>query len=370
MYATLRALWNLLKRIPSVVYYLLTLAFALGTFVGTLVLLDLNLRAHLTPAPPVPLAVLTCTTDGLPDLEVACTTRLSRNFHTGYIDFGDGSEPAIVEPDFWFASPSASREATHVKSIYHRRYKQAGDYRIELKLEGEVGNDATSKTVTVEESPSLAKGELCLTGLHWAIDESEPTRSRRYRIEQNQFEHDTSNDYTWRIESDQGWKFTKCEFEGATASKNAKYDQSDPFKLQDGTSEAGFTWAEFSFSLTSKGSLFGGRSAWFAGTAKCIQTPTDTGKEEKDGTSKELKILRYGIFEIDVAGAESVFESKRIKEWGIEHDKLEKVAGNDPLAPRVINLDCHRVALTLVDPPMLEWEDRLSKVWLKVAPLE
>lgn len=211
---------------------------------------------------------------------------------------------------------------------------------------------------------------LCLTGLHWAINESEPTRSRRYRIEQTQFEHDTSNDYTWRIKSDQGWKFTECEVESTTTSKNAAYHKRKAFTLHDGTSEAGFTGAEFSFSLTSKGSLFGGRSAWFAGTAKCIQTPTDTGKEKKDGTSKELKILRYGIFEIDVAGAESVFESKRIKEWGVEHDKLEKVAGNDPLAPRVINLDCHRVALTLVDPPMLEWEDRLSKVWLKVAPLE
>lgn len=81
-------------------------------------------------------------------------------------------------------------------------------------------------------------------------------------------------------------------------------------------------------------------------------------------------ISRYGVIELDLVRAEMPFESKRIKKWGFKHKGRdytgEKVNG---VAVESIALDCHGVSLTLVDPPMLEWKDRLSKVWIKVAPL-
>ena len=358
MKKTLRLLWDALKRVPSLVYALLTLMVAIGTFATTLAVL---LFEAWVPDPPSPLAVLACTTDGLPDLEVVCSTRLSRNFHTGFIDFGDRSDPKTVDPEFWFASPETPREATLAKGIYHKRYKRAGDYRIELKLEGEVNNDSAVELVTVQESPVIEKGELPLTDLNWVIKQSDPTRSLRYHVKQVLFGYNPSSEYTWTFKSDQNWKITECRFERIITSRNAKYDQKEPFKYRDGQNDA-----EFSFSLTSKGSLFGGREAWFDGIVKCVQQNT-ADEESKVGNRKEFRTRRYGIFEIDNVNAKSVFESKRIQSWKFKHKGQDKVSSDNPLDP--IAIECHRVELTLVDPPMLEWEDRLSKVWLRVAPL-
>ena len=361
MNGALQFLWNVLKKLPHLAFALLKLLVALGGLLGTgTFMVVLQDRALDPPSPPSPLAVLTCTTDGLPDLEVVCSTRLSRNFHTGLIDFGDGSEPERVDPEVWFAGVETSRQAALAKGIYRKQYKRAGDYRIELKLEGEVNNDSAVELVTVRESPLFEKGELVLTDLNWVIDGSDPTRSLRYRVRQVQFGYNPSEDYTWIIKSDQNWKFTACEFAGITTSRNATYDNK-PFEISEDRSEV-----EFSFSLTSNGSLFGGRKAWFDGNVKCVQTNA-TDKEEKKGTKGQFKTRRYGIFEIDNVNARSVFESKRIQSWSFKHKGQDKVSSDNPLDP--IAIECHRVEVTLVDPPMLEWKDRLSKVWLKVAPL-
>jgi len=367
MNAALSLLWDALKKVPALVYALLTLMVAIGTFATTLAVL---LFEAWVPDPPSPLAVLACTTDGLPDLEVVCSTRLSRNFHTGFIDFGDRSDPKTVDPEFWFASPETPREATLAKGIYHKRYMRAGDYRIELKLEGEVNNDSAVELVTVRESPVIEKGELPLTELNWVINENNPTRSLRYHVKQVLFGYNSSSENTWTIKSDQNWKFTKCEFEEITTSRNAVYNNeplrnavynNEPIEIRQDGSEA-----VFSLSLSSKGSLFGGREAWVDGIVKCVQTNA-TDEEEKKGTKGQFKARRYGIFEIDNVNAKSVFESERIQSWGFKHKDQDKGSGDNPLDP--IAIECHRVELTLVDPPMLEWEDRLSKVWLKVAPL-
>lgn len=365
MNAALRFLGKMLTRVPQIFYHVATLMVALLTLYAAL----RTPRATVAvlrpetgiPGAPSPLAELTCTTEGLPDLEVVCSTRLSRNFHTGFIDFGDSSEPERVDPEVWFAGVETSQEATLANGTYHKRYKRAGDYRIELKLEGEINNDSTVTFVTVRESPTIEKGELSLTDLEWVINKSNPTRSLRYHVKQVLFGYNPISEYTWTIKSDQNWKFTECGFERIVTSRNAEYDQKEPFKYRDGQNDA-----EFSFSLTSKGSLFGGREAWFDGIVKCVQQNA-ADEESKVGNRKEFRTRRYGIFEIDKLGAKSVFESKRIQSWSFKHKGQNKESGDNPLDP--IAIECHRVELTLVDPPMLEWEDRLSKVWLKVDPL-
>ena len=189
-------------------------------------LISILIVYNVIPAhPPSPAAVLNCTTDGLPDLEVVCSTQFSRNSPRGYINFGDECQQQEVDLGDRLSSQANSRQATPVKGIYHKRYKRGGDYRVELKLEGEIANSTAGRTVTVKESATLPKGELDLTGLYWITDGSGATRSLRYRIRQDKFEYNSSNKHTWTIKADHGRKFTNCEFEATTASMNVRYDR-------------------------------------------------------------------------------------------------------------------------------------------------
>ena len=221
-----------------------------------------SLVSQTLPDPPRPRALLVCTTDGLPDLEVVCRTNRSANFHSGYIDFGDGSIPteiktAISPPvpvrfleqtwqqlkefleQTWqqlkgLAGMDASRkdgsdatkhaEGTSLKErfvqgVHHHTYKRAGEYEIRLFLEGDEASDSMARVVALQESDSLARTPLIIENLELEFKDGNPIRQFEFRIMQMlrskgvllPTEHPPpqvldTNGVT------SGWKLTECEF--------------------------------------------------------------------------------------------------------------------------------------------------------------
>lgn len=341
--------------------------------------------------PPPPFAHLVCATDGLPDLEVVCSTSKSRNFRTGTLFFSyddrididtivTGPPPRNWFKRFWdrISGQDSSDLGTIVaasKVIHRKRYKEPGDYQIDLILSSSTGeSDSARATITVQESPKLNR-ELVLTELLLEkANDDIPIHSFEYRINQAQYENrffvDTTRKYTRIIQANEGWKLIECAFDKGLRSRRASYERSSMsrFEFSDDRSEA-----RFSFWLTSKKWLFDGRDAWLQGVVTCHQAPTDQTTEETDqtaeeqvGRKEELRIERTGVIEVDVGSESTTFEKDSIRNWSFKQGgKQYNVAFERASEP--VRLSSQNVELSIVDPPMLEPADLRSKVWLKVS---
>ena len=342
-----------------------------------------------TDIPPAPFAHLDCEADGLPDLEVVCSTRASANFRTGELSFDGDDDPIKIEtivsdppPRNWFKrfwgriwgqdSSETSTVVAPLKEVYHHRYEKADDYEIELIVTNAIDErHSTKETVTVKNSPELEFGELVLTDLVLTRKDYEgPTHSFEYRIDQAQYENrmfvDTMRRYTRIIKANEGWKLIDCAFDKGLRSRRASYERSTAsrFDYSDDWSEA-----EFSFRLTSKRWLFDGRDAWLHGVAICRQQPINQASEEQVGRKEELRIKRTGVIEVNVGSEGTTFEARAIRNWSFKHDKEDRhynLVHDRTLTARISS---QKVELSIVDPPMLELEERRSKVWLKVSQI-
>lgn len=216
------------------------------------------------PDPPRPRALLVCTTDGLPDLQVVCDTSRSTNFHRGFIDFGDGSD-AEIETDIRPPVPirfvgqawkefrdmigiifsqndkdgepedeedGLPIEERFVQGVFHHQYKRAGQYEIRLLLEGDEACDSMSRVLTLKKSDPLAKMQLVIEDLELEFKDDNPTRRFEFRIMQmlrsNRIFFPTTKGPHARVlqtnGATTGWMFTEgeCTF---NLSPDLKHDE-------------------------------------------------------------------------------------------------------------------------------------------------
>lgn len=337
------------------------------------------------PSPPRPFAHLVCTTDGMPDLEVACSTSKSTNFRAGTIifEYGDQREIETITEQpptkgvkrlwnrVWHQSETQlDSTVTALKETYRKRYEKAGVYNIELILEGAVDGDfaSTSRTITVDESPDLRRGAVEIEDLYLYFDNESPTYEFDYRIDQAQHDHrlffDTTRKYTRTIKANKGWKIIECMLAPSLRYRRAYYERSamNQFSYSNDRSEAIFT-----FRLTSKRWFLDGRSGWFHGTVTCSQTPpTDPSKEEQSGGKDKLIIERTGVIETTLDQGAGTLDVESIRTWSFKHKggKPYDSTPGDPLKSAKLP---HGVEVSFVNPPrLIERDERPSTVWLRV----
>ena len=405
--ACIRALWRVLVKLG---WKRLT-GFA-GVGIALFNFVNLTL-----PDPPHPRAVLLCTTDGLPDLEVVCNTHLSTKYHTGYIDFGDGSAVEIettIPPsmpvrffdqfckdvkeffkelsnyvkDLWLKPATinppevvGSRER-FLQQSYHHQYKRGGEYHISLFLEGAENTDSMSKIVTLQKLRSLS-AELVIEDLNTEFKDVTPKPSRLFKFRIMQMLHSkrpfrtTSESFAqvWpTVEATKGWVLTNCDFELVrdlqydTVSRGIAIEKYKNLCIENKNG------IRFSYSLSIQGWLFGRQYARFDGVMKCQGEPREL-IEQMNRTEKVIS--RYGIIGVEDENRRAfVYDGKdSIQAWSFWHQhrvgsrkKEYHPTGDSKSGP--IKIPCHGVELSLVDPPRWQPEGWPSKIWLEVAPLQ
>ena len=306
------------------------------------------------PDPPRPRALLVCTTDGLPDLEVVCRTSRSANFHSGYIDFGDGSSPAEVKTAIsppvparfleqaWMHVKSigqsigqhikefAGTDASHkddsdpakdslkerfVQDVHHYAYRRPGEYEIRLFLEGDDASDSMARVVALEKSDSLAGTPLLVENLELEFKDNNPIRRFKFRIMQmlrnNSVLLSTEHPSPQVLVTNgatKGWKLIECDF---NLSPDLEYDKSyrgrriDKVQIdkkgkitsKNGQGEKVVVdpngKVHFSYHLSTSGWLWGRPFVQFDGALECIGELETSRNEELSLKSEET--LRHGI---------------------------------------------------------------------------
>ena len=388
------------------------------------------------PGPPHVRAVLVCTTEGLPDLEVVCHTSRSSGFRSGHIDFGDGSDPTEIETNipppealifieqlqkdikdkidkcwnhfkgylrqFWKDSDTSKSEGddslkeSFLQVKYHHKYERAGEYTLKLFLEGDESTDTMDKVVTLQESRPLENG-LIIKNLNLIFTDNKPTRSFEFRVMQilrnkrilrrtsesrqvySKTEETGDKERNWVLEATKGWVLTGCTFD---LDPDLQHDKdSERIKFEEPDIIAGNKGVNFCYTLSTRGWILGRPYVRFDGVVNC-KGELEEGlmkSRKKEVFLKTPKIKQYGIIGIeddkkgdkkvcgDDADCRLVYDGNdSIKEWSFEHNgTLYSSAGDEP-----IEIPCHDVELSLVDPPTgLQPEDRYSKAWLEVDPL-
>ena len=367
-------------------------------FASLLISVSIPIVLHQLPQPPHPRALLDCTTDGLPDLEVVCSTGISTRFHSGYIDFDDGSMPTKIEttssipvPTRFFDQlwtpfdqlwtlfvdqpkrnnpdtspeeglPSANKR--FLQGIYHHKYKRVGNYRISLFLEGYEGTDSTVKVVTLQKSNPVEK-KLVIEDLTFNFKKENPTRSFEFRIihmlpSKNIIQPNRVS-YTQNIRAPKGWILPddNCDFKLSINLQSDDNFDREEIKYDD-------NGIKFTYSLLTEGWIWGLPYVLIDGVMQCEGELKD-GLRENKKEHKEKEISQYGIIWVeDDKNSNLVYSSKdSIKTWSFRHgDDSYCSKGNEP-----IKIQCHNLELSLVDPPRLEPKDWRFKTWLKVARL-
>lgn len=382
------------------------------------------------PDPPRPRALLVCTTDGLPDLGVVCDTSHSAGFHRGFIDFGDGTDPrriktAITPPvPMRFLSQTLQtiknkigsnqpenegdgslKKERFVQETFHHQYKRVGQYEIRLRLEGDQISDSVVQVVTLQESDALAKTSLAIEGLELEFKDDSPTRCFEFRIMQmlrsNGIFFQTKHPSPQVLNTNgatTGWNFAEnaCAF---NLSPDLEHDEGYSGRVINKIIKKGkqFINSEngrrviidnervvFSYSLSTRGWLWGRPYVQFDGVVKCKGTKSIKGKVNM----KTSRTRQYGIIEVEeeIEAQKEAVQTDKAKEdenddeqrvvslrdirssiraWRFEHRQKKYCSTKDsPLDP--IAIRCCGVEVSLA-----EWqpEDWPAKAWLEVAPL-
>lgn len=396
-------------------------AFSTGTI--AVLVSTLSLVKQTLADPPHPRALLVCTTDGLPDLEVICSTHLSSGYHTGYLDFDDGSDPTEIETGIlppvplrfveqvwkdiivwpWNKVKNCSKSAWNyiqkkkdppgkddsdnnmmdsVQMVYRHRYKRGGEYNISLFLEGDDDADSTVKIVRLQESSSLVKGSLGINHLTLKFKNNDPTRPLEYRImdvlRTERIFLPTFATKKIQIHPTVGedWKLTDdaCKFTRSLGPQH-DVDGDGPSVKVDGKEVSS------EYFLYANGWAFGRPYVRFDEVIRCSLKLN--GSRKMEATLKILpdKISRYGVFglEEDEEGNDEgilVYNgTDSVGKWTLEHkheengsSKVYKPNSGHDTGP--IEIRCHGVRLSLVDPPLgHQPEGWHSRVWVEVTPL-
>lgn len=398
-----------------------------GTGIIAVLVSILSLVKQTLPDPPYPRALLVCTTDGLPDLEVVCSIDLSTGYHTGYLDFDDGSDPTAIETNIPPPMPltffgqvwndliiwplntvinysrsawnhirrvvgisvdqtskydSDNNEGYPVQMAYHHRYKRGGEYNIKLFLEGDEDTDSTVKIVRLKKSSSLVKRSLGINNITLKFKDNIPTRSLEYRImdilRSERIVVPTIATTQIRIHPTgaEDWKLTDdCKF---TLSPSLQHVLGGDTKRVETDDER----VLYEYSLYSMGWVFGRRYVRFDGVMKCDWELSGSRKMEVSLKISPDTISRYGVFGLEEDDEDNnedilVYDgANSVSEWSLGH-KHKDNGSSEEYKPKSeqgksgpIEIRCHGVKLSLVDPPLVHQpEGWHSKVWLEVTPL-
>ena len=346
---------------------------AILTLISAMVASGINWWTNFSSSPP-PLAVLTCMTAGLPDLTVVCDAQ-GFDFNNGRVNFGDG------RPEMKFQGAKASDETAKAsdetaKAVSSKRffwrYRNPGQYRVNLVVTGKAGSGSAWQEVEVSRSDRLKKSiDVKKLAIKGRISSDIVKAKKEFDVARKLSAHrifgDSWKSYSIVFQADPEWVFDVdgCTFR-KTSSRFADYEylkSTSPEKkdhvivLADEDEDR----VTFEFELESSSFFRGSEDGWLYGTLECTQIASMSGTIESE-SEKPFSIERYGIHEVNLKRNEAenpvLFKEDAEVEWQMSESR--KKLGD------IVRIGEDNISL--VDIPIIPREERRFNAYLKIEP--
>lgn len=337
------------------------------TVVLGLLLKGLQVSQLLQPPPvPPPVAVLSCTTSGLPDLAVACSVGPSQSTTaTTTINFGDGRSVDLGRQVYDAQEGQDAQRHQSFTSVY-QKYRDPGLYRINLVVTGDDGFMAKDhQDVRVSYSDKL-ECAIRLTDLDvTAYGDDERSVPLNVPVNARLGIHNLifyeQRRFTVPFAPSAEWIIRDCDDDLEVTDKHFFLGG----KLTHTKTEGAYV-----FTLQSSPFFSGSEDGYLYANISCVEYPQEVVKSAK--LESELSITRYGVIEARLGNSNPMVAYTSQKEedpgdWKVKfsgHKAHFSASWSEPIKYRGFRL-------TLVDPvdlPLIPASKRRNRVYLRIEP--
>ena len=322
----------------------------------------------LQPPPVPPVAVLSCTTSGLPDLAVVCYVGPSQSTIVATtINFGDGRSVPLRRQVYDDQEDQGAQRHQSVTSVY-QKYREPGLYRINLVVTDDDGIMAEDhQDVRVSYSDELER-EIRLIDLEvTAYGDDERSVPLNVPVNARLGIHNLifyeQRRYTVPFAPSPGWVIRDCDKD---------LQVTDKYFFLGGNLEYTETEGTYIFSLQSSPFFSGSEDGYLYANISCREYPEEV---VKSATIKaEQSIRRYGIIEVALGNsnpmvgtsheADDMTSDEQLGDWKVKFsgDKAPITAKwSEPIKYRGFRL-------TLVDLSPVPAHVRRNRAYVRIEP--
>lgn len=331
------------------------------TVVLGLLLKGLQVSQLLQPPPVPPVAVLSCTTAGLPDLAVVCSVGPSQStIATTTINFGDGRSVDLGRQVYDAQESQDAQRHQSFTSVY-QKYRDPGLYRINLVVKGDDGIMARDhQDVRVFYSDELER-EIRLTDLEvTAYGDDERSVPLNVPVNARLGIHNLifyeQRRYTVPFAPSPGWIIRDCDDD---------LEVTDKYFFLGGKLTHAKTEGTYRFTLQSSPFFSGSEDGYLYANISCLEYPREVVKSAK--LESDLSIKRYGIIEATLGSSNPMVaytSHEQPGDWQVKFSGVKApttARWSDPIKYRGFRL-------TLVDLPLVPADTRRNRVYLRIEP--